>query len=127
MTEVDRILRSAARLSLEEKKTIAERIMAQEPTGMPSAADRYIDLVSAAEHTVGASLDSSRCMTSVMIRRFVAYRMHKEGYRYMDIAAAMGIHHSTVIHHVHAMQDCFDMPLVFADDLNLYMRFTDKL
>lgn len=127
MNDMDRILMATARLSTKERVAVAERILTQGASRRPSAGDRYVDLVSAAERVIGTPLDDSRCRSSVMIRRFVAFRMHKEGYPYMDIASAMGIHHSTVIHHVHIMQDYFDMPLVFADELYSYMQFTEKL
>ena len=88
-------------------------------------AQRYNDLVEAAEKAVGCELDWTRKTGSVTIRRFVAYRLTKDGYSPSDIARAMGVNHSTVHHYVRMMEDEFDFPSVFRNDIAMYQRFSE--
>lgn len=121
----DIIVRSAARLPYQERAEVARRILEERPEARPTAEERYAELLPVAESVIGKRMDQSRGIYDVMIRRFVAFRLRSEGYAYTDIAAAMGRHHSTVIHYVRTMQDCFDEPIFYASDLNLYMCFAE--
>lgn len=121
----DLIVRNAAKLPYEERVKIAERIMTQCAAKRTIADERYAVLLPIAEEVVGQKMTSCRFAPNVMIRRFVAYRMRKEGYHIQDIARAMGMHHSTIIHYSHQMQDCFDEPIFYAGEIALYMRFSE--
>ena len=89
---------------------------------------RYSFLVNVAEAAIGHKMDADRKKAGdVMVRMFVAYRMHTEGFSYTDIGMVMGHNHSTVIHYVRQMQDCFDEPIFYANDLNLYVSFNEAV
>ena len=89
----------------------------------PTAGERSGALLPVAESVVGVTMTQTRDWENVMIRRFIAFRMRKEGYLLRDIADAMGKNHSTVVHYVRQMRDCFDEPVFYANDLNLYLSF----
>lgn len=128
MTEEERmemIVRTASRLGPESRATLAERILGQEGRAYEGTAHRYAVLLQAAEQAVGCTMDRSRKAESVMIRRFVAYRMRQDGAFVTDIADAMGVDHSTVTHYVRQMKDCFAFPVFYSRDLELYMTFND--
>ena len=120
-------VRTAAKLSPEDRHRVAERILDVKDEPVFNAGDRYGALVSVAEGVLGCALDGTRRRSSVLIRRFVSWRMRQEGYTYYDIAAAMGVDHSTVHHNVRVMRDEFDMPSVFRNDIGLYHQFNETL
>lgn len=91
------------------------------------AEGKYVDLVTAAEMAVGAKMDGTRHADSVTIRRFVAYRMRKDGHSLMEIAKTMGVDHSTVSHYVKTMREEFELPTVFRNDIELYDNFNKIL
>ena len=119
------VVRTAAKLSPEERHLVAERIMDVKDEHVCNAGDRYKTLVKAAEATLGCKIDPTRKASSVTIRRFVSWRMREEGYTFYDIARAMGVDHSTVHHNVRMMRDEFELPSIFRNDIELYHIFTD--
>lgn len=88
---------------------------------------RFCELVIDAEHVVGCRVDGTRRAASVMIRRFVAYRMRQEGFTIMDISRTMKVNHATVFHYVKQMQTSFDLPVYYARDLEMYHKFEDRI
>lgn len=126
--KVDIIVRNAARLPYSQRVKVAEKIMTQCVKANRTAADeRYAVLLPIAEEVVGKQMTASRDARNVMIRRFVAYRMRKEGYHLQDIAHAMGMNHSTIVYYSRQMKNCFDEPVFYAGDLALYMRFSEYI
>lgn len=69
----------------------------------------------------------TRDWENVTIRRMVAYRMKEEGFRLTDIARAMKMHHSTILHYVNQMKDIFDVPIFYATDIRKYIQFTEAV
>ena len=118
----DLIVRSAEKLTSDERADLLERISAIRDR---EAATAYAHLVPAAEKAVGATMLRTRDSRSVMIRRFVALRMRKDGYSIHEIAGAMGIDHSTVSHYIRTMKAAFELPNVFRNDIQLYHDFTN--
>lgn len=123
----DLIFRNAAKLSYEERADVARRILEDAPAPRATAEERYGALLCIAEMVVGKQMTQSRNLYDVMIRRFVAYRLRNEGYVFTDIARAMGKHYTTVMHYVRIMRDCFDEPIFYASDINLYMSFDEAV
>lgn len=118
----DLIVRSAEKLTSDERADLLERISAIRDR---EAATAYAHLVPAAEKAVGATMLRTRDCRSVMIRRFVALRMREDGYSIHEIAGAMGIDHSTVSHYIRMMKAAFELPSVFRNDIQLYHDFTN--
>ena len=115
------IVRTAAKLSPEDRVRVAERILETQDTSKV----RYETLVKAAEATLGRKMDGSRKAASVTIRRFVAWKMRQEGYTFYEIAGAMGVDHSTVHHYIRVMREELELPSVFRNDIELYHVFND--
>jgi hypothetical protein len=121
------VVRTAAKLSPEDRHRVAERILDVQDEHALNAGDRCKAIVSAAERVIGCELDGTRSLSSVTIRRFVSWRMRQEGYTFYDIAGAIGVDHSTVHHYVRTMREEFELPSVFRNDLGLYHQFNEML
>lgn len=120
-------VRTAAKLSPEDRHRVAERILDVKDEPVLNAGDRCAALVAVAEQVLGCGLDDTRKESSVRIRRFVAWRMRQEGYTFNDIAKPMGVDHSTVHHYVKVMRDEFEMPSVFRNDIGMYHTFNETI
>ena len=81
----------------------------------------------AAERVVGVHVDGTRRASSVMIRRFCAYRLREEGHFIVDIGQTIGVNHATVCHYVRQMNACFELPFYYARDLELYTQFMEEI
>lgn len=126
--KVNLIIRNAAKLPYSQRVKVAEQIMTHcVKADRTDADDRYAVLLPIAEEVVGRQMTASRDAGNVMIRRFVAYRMRKEGYHLQDIAHAMGMNHSTIVYYARQMRNCFDEPVFYAGELALYMRFSEYI
>ena len=101
------VVRTASKLSQEDRIKVAERILDTGEAPAGKAAARCIELCTVAEQVVGCKVDGTRRASSVMIRRFVAWRMRTEGFILMDIARALNVNHATVYHYLRQMQTCF--------------------
>ena len=112
----EQIVRSAAKLTQAEREAIAERIL--EETPIQAVDKRYAKLLGIAR---------TRDWANVAIRRMVAFRMKEEGIRLTDIARAMGMNHSTILHYVHQMKDMFDEPIFYAGDIRKYVEFSESV
>ena len=121
------IVRTAAKLSPEDRHRVAERILDVKDEPVLNASTRCADLVALAEQVVGDTLDNTRKAASVTIRRFVSWKMRQEGYTFYDIARALDVDHSTVHHYVRCMKEELDLPSVFRNDLGLYQSFNDHV
>ena len=121
----EQIVRSAAKLTQAEREAIAERIL--EETPIQAVDKRYAKLLGIAEEVMDHTMLRTRDWVNVAIRRMVAFRMKEEGVRLTDIARAMGMHHSTILHYVHQMSDMFDEPIFYAGYILKYIKFTESV
>lgn len=128
MDNTDRInlvVRTAAKLTQEDREQVARRIL--EETPVQQADKRFALLLECAEEVTGHTMLKTRDWENVTIRRMVAYRMKEEGFRLTDIARAMNMHHSTILHYVNQMKDIFDVPIFYATDIRKYIQFTEAV
>lgn len=108
------VVRTAAKLSPEDRP---ER----------NAKARLMDLTVVAEVAVGCKVDGTRRASSVMIRRFCAWRMREEGFIPTDIARAMGVNHAAVYYYIRQMETCFELPVYYHRDIEMYTKFIEEL
>lgn len=121
----DLIIRNAAKLSDEERAAVVERIMEETPT--PIVDERFSKLLGIAEEVMDHTMTRTRDWVNVAIRRMVAYRMKEEGFRLTEIARAMKMNHSTILHYAHQMSDMFDEPIFYAGDILKYIKFSEAV
>lgn len=121
------IVRNAAKLTKDERISLARRLIEQ-PETIPQvqAERRFSFLLPIAEEVVGKKMERRRNTEDVLIRQFIAYKMRDEGLHVSDIARAMGIHHATVIHYVKQMKNFFDEPIFYMKELGQYCKFISK-
>ena len=124
---MDLVVRTAAKLSPEDRAAVAERIIESPGCEHPDTRARYLELIRAAERVVGVHVDGTRRASSVMIRRFCAYRLREEGHFIVDIGQTIGVNHATVCHYVRQMKACFELPFYYARDLELYTQFMEEI
>ena len=124
---MDLVVRTAAKLSPEDRAAVAERIIESPGCEHPDTKARYLELIRAAERVVGVHVDGTRRASSVMIRRFCAYRLREEGHFIVDIGQTIGVNHATVCHYVRQMKACFELPFYYARDLELYTQFMEEI
>ena len=124
---MDLVVRTAAKLSPEDRIKVAERIIESPGCEHPDTRARYLELIRAAERVVGVHVDGTRRASSVMIRRFCAYRLREEGHFIVDIGQTIGVNHATVCHYVRQMNACFELPFYYARDLELYTQFMEEI
>lgn len=122
---IEFVVRTAARLTPEDREAVARRIMEETPVGKADA--RFAFLLGVAEDVTGHTMTRSRDFRNVQIRRMVACRMREEGFHVSDIARAMGMHHASVVHYCAQMRDALDEPIFYANDLRQYARFKDAV
>ncbi len=121
------VVRTAAKLSPEDRIKVAEQIIESPGCEHPDTKARYLELIRAAERVVGVHVDGTRRASSVMIRRFCAYRLREEGHFIVDIGQTIGVNHATVCHYVRQMKACFELPFYYARDLELYTQFMEEI
>lgn len=85
--------------------------------------DRYQQLLEAAESTFGRKMQKGRDIDDVMMRRFIAYKLREDGYTYSQISRVMGKNHSTIIHLIYQMEDYFELPKMYKEDIKKYFKF----
>lgn len=85
--------------------------------------DRYQQLLEAAESTFGRKMQKGRDIDDVMMRRFIAYKLREDGYTYSQISRVMGKNHSTIIHLIYQMEDYFELPKMYKEDIKKYLKF----
>jgi len=90
-------------------------------------AERYDEVLDAAEKAVGVKLNPGRDAMTTTVRSFVAYRLHKEGYSYTDIGRMMGRDHSSVIHLVERKENALSVPGAYKTENEMFNRFNELL
>ena len=93
----------------------------------PSCSERYPFILSKAEDVIGKKLTSARSANNTLIRCFVAYKMHQEGYSLSDIGRQMSRDHSTVTNLVHRVRDMLSLPNAYKWEVQQYKRFEELL
>jgi len=90
-------------------------------------AERYAEVLAAAEEAVGVKMNPGRNATTTTVRSFVAYKLHKEGYSYTDIGRMMGRDHSSVIHLVERKENALSVPGAYKAEAAMFVRFIKLL
>ena len=90
-------------------------------------AERYAEVLAAAEEAVGVKMNPGRNAMTTTVRSFVAYRLHKEGYSYTDIGRMMGRDHSSVIHLVERKENALSVPGAYKKETEMFNRFNELL
>lgn len=124
---IEYVVRTAAKLTPEDRRRAAELILDTQDSTERSAAARWLELCAVAERAVGCRVDGTRRASSVMVRRFGAWRMREEGFIPTDIARAMALNHATIYHYIRQMETCFQLPVYYHRDIELYTRFIEEL
>ena len=93
----------------------------------PPIEERYPLVLRAAEQATSWMLTDSRERENTLIRQFVAYKMHGDGYSYSEIGKMMKRDHSTITNLVHRMRDMLSLPNAYKWEVQQYKRFEDLL
>lgn len=99
------------------------RILRNENEVPPPIEERFPFILSCAELACGQALDESRDKDNTLIRCFVAYRLHKDGYSYSEIGKMMKRDHSTITHLSHRMRDMLSIPYAYKSEVAKYKEF----
>lgn len=93
----------------------------------PPIEERFPTVLQAAEQATSWLLTDSREMENTLIRQFVAYKLHNEGYSYTEIGKIMHRDHSTITHLAHRMRDMLSLPNAYKWEVQQYKRFEEML
>ena len=86
----------------------------------PPIEERFGFVLSCAEIACGQKLGDSRERENTLIRCFVAYELHNEGYSYSEIGKIMKRDHSTITHLAHRMSDMLSVPAYYKREIELF-------
>lgn len=89
--------------------------------------ERFPVVLIAAEQATSRWLSASRERENTIIRQFVAYRLHNEGYSYSEIGNVMNRDHSTITHLAHRMRDMLSLPVMYKVEVQQFKRFEELL
>lgn len=93
----------------------------------PPIEERYPGVLACAEIVCGNKLTDSRERENILIRSFVAYKLHEEGYSYSEIGKMLKRDHSTVTNLVHRMRDMLSLPVMYRQEVQQFKRFEEML
>ena len=88
--------------------------------------ERFPGVLACAELACGQPLTDTRERGNTIIRQFVAYRLHNEGYSYSEIGKVMNRDHSTITHLANRMRDMLSVPYAYRTEVSQFKEF-DKL
>lgn len=88
--------------------------------------ERFPKVLQAAEQATSRMLTDSRERENTLIRSFVAYKLHNEGYSYSEIGKVMNRDHSTITHLANRMRDMLSVPYAYRTEVSQFKEF-DKL
>lgn len=91
----------------------------------PPIIEVYPPILSAAELATGWKLTTDRCMQNTIIRCFVTYKLHNDGYSYGEISKMMRRDHSTITHYYIKMRDMLSVPFAYKPEMAAYKRFQE--
>lgn len=89
----------------------------------PPIEERYPGVLACAEIVCGNKLTDSRERENILIRSFVAYKLHEEGYSYSEIGKMLKRDHSTVTNLVHRVRDMISIPYAYKEEVAKYKEF----
>ncbi len=89
----------------------------------PPIEERYPGVLACAEIACGNKLTDSRERENILIRSFVAYKLHEEGYSYSEIGKMLKRDHSTVTNLVHRVRDMLSIPYAYKTEISKYKEF----
>ena len=89
----------------------------------PPSVERYEVVLRAAESATGWKLSSERTNGNALIRSFISYWMHQEGYTYSEIARLMKRDHSSVIYHTKRMENMLSVPEAYKKEMAMWREF----
>lgn len=89
----------------------------------PPIEERYPGVLACAELASGNKLTDSRERENILIRSFVAYKLHDEGYSYSEIGKMMKRDHSTITNLVHRVRDMLSIPYAYKTEVSKYKEF----
>lgn len=89
--------------------------------------DAYPKVLQAAEQATSWMLTDTRERENTLIRQFVAFRLHNEGYSYSEIGKVMHRDHSTITHLAYRMRDMLSLPNAYKWEVQQYKRFEEML
>ena len=97
------------------------------PNRKPTAPERYPAVVQAAEAATGHTLTNARSRANTLIRAFVSYRMHEEGYSNSEIGRELNRDHSTVTQLAGRMREMLSMPVYYSAELKMFENMNKML
>ena len=105
----------------------ALRVLRGENGVPPPIEERYPGALACAEIACGQALTDSRERENTLIRQFVAYRLHNEGYSFSEIGKMLKRDHSTIAHHCYRMRDMLSVPGAYKWEVQQFKRFEELL
>jgi len=93
----------------------------------PPLSERYPIVLDAAEKATGRKLTNGRTSDDTIIRAFVSYKLHGEGYSYPQIGSFMRRDHATINLLSFKMRDMFSVPNAYKDEIAMYNTFIGLL
>ena len=105
----------------------ALRVLRGENGVPPPIEETYPKVLQAAEQATSWMLTDSRERENTLIRQFVAYRLHNEGYSYSEIGKMLKRDHSTVTNLVHRVRDMLSIPYAYKTEVAKYKEFEELL
>ena len=103
------------------------RILRNENNIPPPIEETYPKALQAAEQATSWMLTDTRERENTIIRSFVAYKLHNDGYSYSEIGKVMKRDHSTITNLVHRMRDMLSLPNAYKWEVQQYKRFEEML
>lgn len=91
----------------------------------PPIEERYQIVLNAAEQATSWMLTDSRERENSLIRSFVAYKLHSDGYSFSEIGKMLKRDHSTIAHLVYRMRDMLSVPGAYKWELQQFKRFEE--
>lgn len=89
----------------------------------PPLDERFPQILAAAETVVGCQLTDARSWENTIIRAFVAYRMHNEGYTRHEAGIYLNRDHATITYLYFKIADMFSVPQAYKTELSMLKRF----
>ena len=101
------------------------RILRNENNIPPPIEETYPKVLQAAEQATSWTLTDSRERENSLIRSFVAYKLHNNGYSFSEIGKMLKRDHSTIAHLVYRMRDMLSVPGAYKWELQQFKMFEE--
>lgn len=93
----------------------------------PPIEETYPKVLQAAEQATSWMLTDTRERENTLIRSFVAYKLHGDGYSFSEIGKMLKRDHSTIAHLCYRMRDMLSVPSAYKWEVQQYKRFEEML